>query len=173
MRGRIAGTKCAYSRSRCGKGGRIQWRRSLLRIHCSPSDGRDAQGQDIKQWAVYRAAGRRESAGQPHDAIRSIKGEDFDSYYPDFSHAYPAVGGHPLDFSGTGRATHQCLGRIPHWGMATRWASGHTDVSFNHITADDLNSLGVDLLINTPNQVGNQLGQPNYGRYPDLSKKTS
>ena len=29
-----------------------------------------------QQWAVYRAAGRRASAGQPHDAIRSITGTE-------------------------------------------------------------------------------------------------
>ena len=41
--------------------------------------------------------------------------------------------------------------RIGVWQPAGHLAS---DVSFNHITVADLNSLGVDLLINTPNQVG-------------------
>ena len=41
--------------------------------------------------------------------------------------------------------------RIGVWQPAGHLAS---DVSFNHITVADLNSLGVDLLINTPNEVG-------------------
>ena len=41
--------------------------------------------------------------------------------------------------------------RIGVWQPAGHLAS---DVSFNHITVADLNSLGVDLLINTPNRVG-------------------
>ena len=41
--------------------------------------------------------------------------------------------------------------RIGVWQPGGHLAS---DVSFNHITVADLNSLGVDLLINTPNQVG-------------------
>ena len=49
---------------------------------------------------------------------------------------------------------------------------GHdrTDVSFTAATATDLDALGVDLLINTPNQVGNQLGQPDYGGYQDFEE---
>ena len=54
-----------------------------------------------QQWGLYRAGGRRASAGQPHDDTRSI-GEDYDPYYLDFSRAHPAVGGHFLDVGGAG-----------------------------------------------------------------------
>ena len=49
---------------------------------------------------------------------------------------------------------------------------GHdrTDILFTADTADDLDFLGVDLLINTPNQVGNQFGQPDYGGYQDFEE---
>ena len=44
---------------------------------------------------------------------------------------------------------------------------GHVlaDTSFTAVTVTDLDALGVDLLINTPRQVGNQSRQPDFGRY--------
>ena len=53
------------------------------------------------------------------------------------------------------------------------WQPGghvHTDISFTAATAQDLDDLGVDLLINTPNQVGNQQTQPDYGGYQDFEE---
>ena len=91
-----------------------------------PQNRRTGARSRLQQWIVYRAGGRRASAGHPHNATRSI-GEDYDPYYLDFSRTHPAVGGYFLDIGGTGWVAYQCLGRIPHWGVAIWGQRGMQD----------------------------------------------
>ena len=54
------------------------------------------------------------------------------------------------------------------------WQPGgvlRADISFTSATVADLDELGIDLLINTPSQVGNQIQQPDHGRYQAFEER--